>query len=190
MRASCHDVLDLTLYAPMRDGPGEAGFVGLYADWRDLTLSADVATATVVGVALDVAWKLRMRRWAPFNALRKSEAIIINFQPLDAAPRGSRGAGPDKGARGFTQLGEELWRIDEDLTPAMREDQAQWVNQKLSITIEQQDEETWWLLLSCGIDSHPPPWMRRFVKGFEDAFWALLTDPLQAVHRAYPDEMY
>lgn len=182
MRAGGQDVVDLTLYTPMRDGPGESGLVGLLADWRDLAIHADIATGTVLGVVLETARAVRMRDWAVFNALRKPEAIMVNFQLLDAAPPGSRA--------GFVQLGEELWRIDENMNTETRSDQLGWVPQKLSITIEQQDDEVWWLLMKCGLETHPPPWMRRFVKSFEDIFWALLTEPMQSVHREFPEDFY
>mmetsp|Transcript_114710 Transcript_114710/g.348986 ORF Transcript_114710/g.348986 Transcript_114710/m.348986 type:complete len:132 (+) Transcript_114710:775-1170(+) len=115
-----------------------------------------------------------------FNALRKPEATMVNFQPLDPAPRGSRA--------GFTQIGEELWRIGECLGRSEQRGEAlDWVPQKLSVTIEQQDEDAWWLLFSCDVETHPPAWMRRFVKAFEDAFWALLTEPATRVHSEFPE---
>merc|ERR1712110_1074963 len=105
--------------------------------------------------------------------LRKPEAYVVNFQFLDAAPAGSRA--------GFVHLGEELWRVGEYLKPEKRDNYLRPVHQRLSITIEQGDEENWWLILSCSLRSNPPPWTRRFVKSFEDALWAITVNPLQKV---------
>merc|ERR1712118_386696 len=48
-RADGVDVLDLTLYTPMRDGGAEAMMVGFFADWRDLCVSVDFDMATTLG---------------------------------------------------------------------------------------------------------------------------------------------
>merc|ERR1712183_497048 len=112
----------------MRDGVGEANFVGLLADWREITLSTEKGLATILGVVLDLAHALRTRRWKVFNALRKPEAVMVNFQPLDPAGRGTRAAG-------FTQVGEDLWRFGDHLEPEQRGD-LEWTPQKLSFTIE------------------------------------------------------
>merc|ERR1712150_323483 len=149
-RASGLDAVDLTLYVPVRDAPGEAGLVGLYADWRNITVQTDVPTATVLGVALEVAHILRARRWAVFNAIRKPETMMVNFQPLDAAAPESRA--------GFKQLGEELWRIGENMQQEKRSDDLAWAPQPLSLTFEEGDKEHWWLMISAAVNSHPPPW--------------------------------
>jgi len=173
-RASDLDTVELTLYVPLRDSPGEASSVGLFADWRDVTIRVDKTTGTVLGVVLDVAHLLRNRQWGVYNAIRKPEATVVNFQPLDAAPPGGRS--------GFVQVGEELWRIGECLRPESRGTKIENIHQPLSLTIEQQDGDSWWILISASYDLHPPVWMRRFVRGFEDAFWALLTSPTKQVH--------
>ena len=97
LRADRRTSMELTLYVPMRDGPGEGGLVGLFADWRSIGVRADAATSTVLGVVLAVARTLRLRQWQVFNALTKAETIMVNFQRRDSAPPGGR--------QGFTQVG-------------------------------------------------------------------------------------
>jgi len=184
-RAGSLDVVPMTLYVPQRDGPGEAGLVGLFADWRNIAVQTDRDTATVIGVVLDVAYTLRTRRWAVFNAISKPEATMVNFQPLDVVPPESRA--------GFAQVGEELWRIGECLKQIQtdgRNSEMSWVPQPLSLTIEQQDRETWYIIVTAAYDWHPPYWMRRFLKAFEEAFWALLAHPTQLVHTKFKDDFY
>jgi len=175
-RAGGKEAVELTLYTSMRDGPGEAGLVGLFADWRTVLVRTDSATSTVLGVVLEVAQALRLRRWATFNALAKPEATMVNFQLLDAAPPGSRA--------GCTQVGEEIWRIGEGQKGIRirRGAPMELVQQRLSVTIEQQDMDSWWVILTCAVNVHPPPWARRFVEGFEGALYALLPEPTQRVH--------
>ena len=45
------------------------GMVGLFADWRDITVSTDFEDATILGVILEVADILRLRRWTVFDAV-------------------------------------------------------------------------------------------------------------------------
>ena len=108
--ATAVEELEFTLYVPLRDGVGEAGLCGLFADWRVLSIEVDRATATVLGVVQQVGHKIRTRQWSVYNALKKPEATMVNFQLLDSAEPSSRA--------GFVQIGEELWRIGE----CMKED--------------------------------------------------------------------
>lgn len=181
-RVNAEDAVHFTLYAPMRDEAGEAEMIGLFADWRHISVRADLDTATVLGVVLDLEQAIRLRRWSVFNAFCKPEVRMVNFQPLDTTRLGSRA--------GFVQVGEELWRIGENLKQETRSNDLNWVPQRFSLTIEKQDSDTWWLLLSVTSQDHPPAWMRRFVHAFTDAFWAILRHPQQRVHRAFPTDVY
>eukprot|EP00747_Dinoflagellata_sp_TGD_P062488 gnl/TRDRNA2_/TRDRNA2_153035_c0_seq1.p1 gnl/TRDRNA2_/TRDRNA2_153035_c0~~gnl/TRDRNA2_/TRDRNA2_153035_c0_seq1.p1 ORF type:complete len:381 (-),score=57.60 gnl/TRDRNA2_/TRDRNA2_153035_c0_seq1:27-1082(-) len=182
-RAGGKNEVQLSLYVPMRDGPAEAGLVGLFSDWRDIVICTETATATVIGVVLEVAHVLRTRRWAVFNAINKPDVTMVNFQAMDTAPPGSRA--------GFVQIGEELWRIGDRLGRSdTRKEELERVQQPLAFSISQQDAEQWNIHLHCSYDRYPPSWMRRFVKSFEDAFWAVLKEPTQRVHRAFPANFY
>ena len=57
--------------------------IGLFADWRDITLRLDFELGTVLGTVLQVAHKIQHRQWSVFNALRKPERTVVNVQPLD-----------------------------------------------------------------------------------------------------------
>ena len=109
------DFLEFTLYAPLRDGVGEAGLCGLFADWRVLSIQLDKETSTVLGVVQQVGHKIRTRQWGVYNALRKPEATMVNFQLMDSAEPSQRA--------GFVQIGEELWRIGECMTDEKRTDE-------------------------------------------------------------------
>merc|ERR1712149_36500 len=72
-RADNIDLVEVTLYAPMRDGAAEAMMVGLFTDWRDLCIGVDFELATTLGTMLQISHKIQHRRWTVFNALRKPE---------------------------------------------------------------------------------------------------------------------
>jgi len=172
------DFFDLTLYTPMRDGLAEAMYVGLFSDWRDLHVNVDFNLATVLGTILQINYKIQHRQWSVFNALRKPERTVVNIQPLDFEQRG-----------GFKNLGENMWRGGDQLgAKEKREMRMEWTQQPGTFVIEEQDEGTWWILISAGYDQRPAPWMRRFVASFERALKALLFDPLAVVHHEMPDD--
>ncbi|CAK9006648.1 unnamed protein product [Durusdinium trenchii] len=175
--------LEFTLYAPTRDGVGEAGLCGLFADWRVLNISLDKMTSTVLGVVQQVGHKIRTRQWGVYNAIKKPEATMVNFQLMDSADASSRA--------GFVQIGEELWRIGECMKEDKRNDeQLPRVPQPLSFVIEQGDKETWWLLINCAYDDYPPPVLRRMLKAFQDAAEAFVNKPTANAHISFPENFY
>lgn len=175
--------LEFTLYVPLRDGVGEAGLCGLFADWRVLSIEVDKATATVLGVIQQVGHKIRCRQWAVYNALEKPEALMVNFQLLDSAQPSSRA--------GFTQIGEELWRIGECMKEDVRNnDPLPRIPQPMSFVIEEGDKETWWLLINCCYRDYPPPILRRMLKAFQDAAEAFVNNPTAKAHITFPDNFY
>jgi len=178
-RADRSDLLEFTLYAPMRDGVSEVLSVGLFSDWRDLAVAVDFGFATTLGTVLQIGHKIQHRQWAVFNALRKPERMIVNIQPLDFERRA-----------GFVHLGENLWHGGDQLCRPrpMRGSRMEWARQPATLVIEQQDEETWWILASVASEARPPPWMRRFVFSFHEAVRSFLFEPLTRVHRPVPDD--
>lgn len=177
-RADCSDLAEFTLYVPQRDGAAESMFVGLFSDWRDIAFSVDFELATTLGTLLQVSHKIQHRQWSVFNALRKPDCIVVNIQPLDF----------EKHA-GFMHLGENMWRDGDRIGhPEKRSAEMPWAQQPANFVIEQQDEETWWILMSAGIDKRPTPWLRKFVYAFDDGLKSLLVDPLALVHRPMPDD--
>jgi hypothetical protein len=177
-RADRSDFCDFTLYAPMRDGAAEAMAVGLFSDWRDLYASVDFDLATVLGTVLQLGHKIQHRQWSVFNALRKPERTVINIQPLDFEKRS-----------GFKNLGENMWRDGDRLNHnETRSGPLGNAQQPCNFVIEQQDEDTWWVLVGVEYEARPAPWMRQFVHGFRDALISFLYEPLNRVHLPFPDD--
>mmetsp|Transcript_11858 Transcript_11858/g.32170 ORF Transcript_11858/g.32170 Transcript_11858/m.32170 type:complete len:298 (+) Transcript_11858:3-896(+) len=176
-RADGSDLVEFTMYTPMRDGASEATMIGLFSDWRDVAVGVDHDLATVLGTLLHVAHTIQHRRWKPFNALRKPDTTVINIQPLDMERRSH-----------FQHLGENLWHGGDELdTPLTRADKMPPSRQAMTFNIEQQDEGMWWVLMDVGNAERPPPWMRVFVHCLQEAVDDFLFDPLVRVHRPVPD---
>merc|ERR1719272_1303081 len=72
--------------------------------------------------------------------------------------------------------------------PKHREENLENVRQPATIVIEQQDEETWWILMNVAYNERPAPWMRRFLYSFKDALGCFLQDPLALVHMPLPSD--
>jgi hypothetical protein len=177
-RVEASDHLEYTLYAPMRDGLSDAMAVGLFSDWRDLSVSCDMDFSTILGTLLHINYKIQHRQWSVFNALRKPERTVVNIQPLDFQP-----------CAGFHQLGENMWRDGDQLAhPPKRPGEMDYAKQPANFVIEQQDEGTWWILCSAADSVRPPQWMRGFVFAFRQAIRCFIFDPLSLVHRPMPDD--
>merc|ERR1719265_1079787 len=172
-RVDANQYVPLTMYVPLRDGPGEAGVVGMFADWRNILINTDISTATVLGVILEVAQTLRTRRWAMFNALKKPEATVVNFSPMDAA--GTRA--------GFIQIHEDQWRQGDRLgRHDVRGTEMGKVVQPRALNIEERDRDHWMLHINMAIDVHPPSWVQRFVRAFKASLLDAVERPLTRVH--------
>eukprot|EP00927_Polykrikos_kofoidii_P000683 TRINITY_DN10250_c0_g1_i6.p1 TRINITY_DN10250_c0_g1~~TRINITY_DN10250_c0_g1_i6.p1 ORF type:complete len:1616 (+),score=268.28 TRINITY_DN10250_c0_g1_i6:71-4849(+) len=92
-RASGSDVVPASLYVPNRDGPGEAGYVGLFSDWRDVEVGED-------------HWRNGERlRWAE---VQQPLSITIDQQVCPQLPGGVRGLCEDAFAKGARRLPEQL----------------------------------------------------------------------------------
>jgi len=171
------DLIDFTLYSPMRDGPAEAMMMGLFADWRDLAVGVDIDSATVLGTMLQLLHAIQHRHWTPFNALRKPERTIVNIQPLDMEHRSH-----------FSHLGENLWHGGDVLgNQVLRGPETDPGRQPLTFNIEQQDQTTWWILVDIGHNERPTAWTRSFLVSLREAFNDLLFNPFQRVHRPVPE---
>jgi len=177
-RADRTEIVEFTLYTPMRDGTSESMMIGLFSDWRDMAIGVDFQMATVLGTLLQLYHAIQHRDWKPFNALRKPERTVVNMQPLDMERRSH-----------FQHLGENLWvggdRFKEGA--GRRGERMDWGRQPLTLNLEQQDETTWWILVDVGNSERPPSWLRRFSASLRAALEDLLSDPLSQVHRPFPE---
>lgn len=173
------NVVDFTLYFPMRDGPAEAMMIGLFADWRDLAIGVDFDCATMLGTIMQLLHAIQTRQLTPFNALRKPERTIVNIQPLDMERRSH-----------FQHLGENLWHGGDVLgfTKDTRPDAMEWGRQPLTFNIEQQDETTWWILVDIGYKERPAAWMRKFAVAMREGLNDVLFNPFALVHRPRPEK--
>lgn len=177
-RADRSERFEATMYSPQRDGASEAMMIGLFSDWRDVSVNIDFELATVLGTLLHINHTIQQRHWVPFNALRKPEATIVNIQPLDLVRRSH-----------FHHLGENLWTGGDRLKdpPTRPEGPMERGRQPLTINIEQQDETTWWILMDLASKHRPPSWLRTFLACLTEAMDNLIYDPLARVHRPLPD---
>merc|ERR1712050_366864 len=133
--------------------------VGLFADWRDLSVSIDFELATILGTIVQISQKIQSRQWGVFNALRKPERTFVNVQTLDFERRA-----------GFVPLGESMWRGGDQLPrPHQRKAQLDWVRQPASFNIVQQEEHAWWISIAVEHSKRPTSWMRHFVFSFREA---------------------
>lgn len=178
-RASASERVEFTLYVPMRDGH-EASMVGLFADWRDIAVAVPLDSATVLGVAVQVADILRQRRWTVYNALRKPERTVVNFMPLDPRRRGI-----------FQQLPDQLWDRGDCLgLPCTRGEAMEATNQPLRFDLVQEHASSWCIRLKMDYAQHRPPWARRVIQAMQDAVLDLALRPGSLVHRPYPEDFY
>lgn len=175
------EMVEWTLYVPMRDGMSEGSMIGLFADWRDIALNVDFELATVLGCALQLNHIIQHRQWSVFNALRKPERTVVNVQVLEVEPRG-----------GFKQIGEHGWWGGDRFKQNSRQqnqrgDKLGFAKQAITINIEQIADATWYIHIGVGADIRPPSWMRRFVASFQELSQNWLFNPLGKVHCPLPD---
>lgn len=146
-----------------------------------MAVSLDFQLSTVLGTLLQLVYIVQHRQWKPFNALAKPERTVINVQPLDMEKRSH-----------FKHLGENLWLGGDQLHQGAprRPHTMEQGRQPLTVNIEQQDEDTWWILIDVGHREHPPSWTRCFSAGLHRALDAFLTEPLALVHNPFPKELW
>lgn len=174
-RADECEVVEFTLYAPMRDGVAEAMGLGLFSDWRDISVGVDFELATVLGTLMQLAHKIQHRQWTVYNALRKPERTVVNILPLDCAKR-----------ENFVNLSEHVLRGGDAFGKVYkRTDECDWARQPAVFNISQQDAGTWWINMEAALELRPPRWGRRFIAAFEQDARALVTNPLVPVHGRY-----
>jgi len=170
-RAGGEELVEMTLYVPMRDG-FETGLVGLFADWRDIAILVSREDATIIGVILQLADTLRLRNWSVFNPLRRPERTIVNFDV-----RGFRHGS-------FWQLRQQDWQGGgSPRYGKTRGNRLRWLQQPLSLNLEQ-DSNCWSIYVRMDYSNYPPCWAERFVKAMKSATWELVFCPMSFVHKS------
>jgi len=162
--------LPLTLYVPMRDGDLNDAMVGLFSDWRDVTVPCS-DRSTLLGLCLDVAETIRYRRWNAFDPIQNSERILVNILPLDEQARG---------AQHFRQT--RAHEYGGRRTSSSRERRAsKQAHRPMRVTLEQEAPDAWWLSLDINADHFSTSWCRGFVRSFERCLEELASRPLTPV---------
>jgi len=166
-------LLTFTLYAPMRDSAANEAMVGLFSDWREVSLPTCPGDGTtVLGLVLQLTSLVRARQWTKFDALQNSERILVNILALDERPRG---------ACGFQQTRSHEYYWQERLAQPRTRSWRETALRPMRITLEQYEPSSWWLALDLADDCFPPAWCRRFVANLERTVVDLLQRPLTAV---------
>ena len=171
MRADESDSAALTLYCPLRDGPGESSYIGLLADWRDLVVTA-LPGATVLDLVTDVAKRIRYREWEPTLSPAGPERVLLNWLPFDGTPRLKDKSWEPYHLDKITMRWNKLDTRDYDPreTPSGR---------FRSLSLEQYDSQgQWWLRFDAATRIYPPQWMMRFVSSVNAVMHAVGTNPL------------
>eukprot|EP00811_Abedinium_folium_P036715 NODE_9399_length_1427_cov_3.552308.p1 GENE.NODE_9399_length_1427_cov_3.552308~~NODE_9399_length_1427_cov_3.552308.p1 ORF type:complete len:274 (+),score=60.86 NODE_9399_length_1427_cov_3.552308:61-882(+) len=168
-------MLPLTMYAPMRDGELNDAMVGLFSDWRDLTVPCS-SQCTALGLLLDVADAIRHRRWAIFDPLQNMERILVNILPLDEQDRGVASCS----GRFFRQTRAHDYR-DRRLEVAPPRSGHRARHRPMRITLEQESWDIWWIVLDINASHYPTEWCRRFAREFRRAIEDLAVRPLSLV---------
>ncbi|CAE7716658.1 unnamed protein product, partial [Symbiodinium pilosum] len=159
--------LPLTLYAPMRDGNMNDAMVGLFSDWRDLTVACS-SLVSLLGFCLEVADLIRFRRWKMFDPVHNSNNILVNILPLDEQARGGQHF---QQTRAHEYGG--LRRSQPDRRRAYKA-----AHRPMRITLEQEAPDAWWINLNINESNFSTAWCRSFVKNLEQCLQDLQYQPL------------
>jgi hypothetical protein len=174
MRTDRKDKQTMTLYCPLRDGVNESGYIGLFADWRDLTVQA-LPGATVLDVIFDTSDKVRKRQWEPTVSGGGPESVLLNWLAFDGRRRLSDKSWEQYHVDKITQRWNKVESRDYDFneTPSGR---------FRSMSLEQYDQDgDWWLRFDVATKLFPPEWMMRFAANVDLTFSQILNNPLQPV---------
>jgi len=166
-------VMPLTLYAPMRDGDLNDAMVGLFSDWRDLTVPCS-SLVSLLGFCLDLADLIRYRRWTVFDPLTNAQNILVNILPLDEQVRGEQ---QFLQTRAHEYGGRRNSSLD-------RRRFYKAAHRPMRVTLEQEAPDAWWISLDLNASSYPTDWCRAFAKSLTQTMQDLKNRPMLPVLRA------
>jgi len=165
--------MPLTLYAPMRDGDLNDAMVGLFSDWRDLTVPCS-SLVSLLGFCLDLADLIRYRRWTVFDPLTNAQNILVNILPLDEQVRGEQ---QFLQTRAHEYGGRRNSSLD-------RRRFYKAAHRPMRVTLEQEAPDAWWISLDLNASSYPTDWCRAFAKSLTQTMQDLKNRPMLPVLRA------
>ncbi|CAD7945106.1 unnamed protein product [Amoebophrya sp. A25] len=193
-RASGQELVESTLFMLHRDGEEDNNRVGLYSDWRDLTIQVPKESATVLGTVQQLHNKIRNREWRLFNPVAYADRTVVNYNVLDPAPRGSHVAK-------FQRILDEDFRVPKGVAGGHRrklrdQDERMQMDCQMKLNFHQDTADVWRVDIriddskagSGGDHRESVIWMHKFKFSVVDAFWALMQDPAAKVHRRFPRE--
>jgi len=164
-------LLTLVLYAPMRDGASNEAMVGLFSDWRELSVAATPhCRLTVLGIVLEMAMRIRARQWSKYDPVQNGERILVNILAMDERPRGACGFQQTRLHEGWPEHLEKRGRVWS--STALR---------PMRLTLEQYELQRWFLALDLAEDRFPPRWCRQFVVNLQSILNELVARPLTPV---------
>ncbi|CAJ1342122.1 unnamed protein product [Effrenium voratum] len=167
--------MPLTLYVPMRDGDLNDAMVGLFSDWRDLTVPCS-SSVSLLGFCLDLADTIRNRRWAMFDPAQNSRSILVNILPLDEQVRGEQQ---------FLQTrAHEYGNRRQSRCDRRRSYKCPQGHRPMRLTLEQEAPDAWWISLDLNADCYPTAWCRSFAKNLKRILQDLRSRPQLPVLRA------
>ena len=170
LRTDNRDTETITLYCPLRDGPGESGLIGLLADWRDLTIQV-MPGASLVDVVNDIAHRVRTRDWTPTLSPANPESLLLNWLAFDGTRR--RKIWEPFNLDNITTKWNKMDTRDFDFyaTPSGR---------FRSMSLEQYNKNgQWWLRFDVAMSLYPPQWMMKYTQNVNQIFSDLVNCPLK-----------
>ena len=171
MRTDKNGKETMTLYCPLRDGVNESSYIGLLADWRDITVQA-AYNATVLDVVFEISEKIRKRDWEPTLSPGGPESVLLNWLPFDGKRRLADKSWEPYNLDKVTQRWNKMTNRDFDPyeTPSGR---------FRSMSLEQYDADgDWWLRFDVATRMYPPEWMMCFGENVNRTFTDILNNPV------------
>ena len=168
------DTETITLYSPLRDGPGESSFIGLFSDWRDMTVQT-FPSASLVDVINDIAYRVRTRDWVPTVSPANPESLLLNWLAFDTTRRYK--VWEPFHLDNITTKWNKMDTRDYDpyATPSGR---------FRSMSLEQYDRNgQWWLRFDVATAKYPPEWMMRYTRNVNQIFNDMVNCPLKPLRQ-------
>lgn len=179
--------LEYTLFAPQRDGELEGQLVGLFVDYRDLSLYCPEGTS-VISLVLQLNHKIQHRDWRVFNSLSSAERTVVNWATqVDLTTRGTRPDGFTKLPDGYCSFAKRgkmgLQNFWDRQKINQRWEETAWGKMKINIT--QYRPTLWHVNLNLSYDFMDGPMLHLFLTAVRDVFHALMFHPTMKIHAPF-----